>query len=253
MEHVKTNVQIQSLLLFNIIKYNFILFIYFISFYEVVDGICQIKPCETRNAKTSGNNPCGTDCVRIETDSMKCGRNCSDTNFYWNQTISYPNNNPPTGVCVIKPCDSRTDKGGNNYPCGNGCVKNEITGKCNESEKCNTIDGCVLVDNEYIHDPCINITPDENGICENPCIVRINYIHNSVCVVDSCASYDETSCINHYTTRCGLDIFNHCRNHPCNYFNLRFFLKFVILNITIIFFFLLFYDIVCVKMLMVVI
>jgi hypothetical protein len=44
----------------------------------------------------------------------------------------------------------------------------------------------------------------------------------SVCRVDKCFMYDEISCNEHYSIRCGLDSSHQCHTQNCSHFNVRF-------------------------------
>jgi hypothetical protein len=101
-----------------------------------------------------------------------------------------------------------------------------FSGNCSDYENsdyislCDGLDVCVVESGRCVINQCGSSIVDEDGNCNFPCIV--DDFNKSICVIDSCVDYNETSCINNYVNLCSMNMSeNICHTHRCPDLDLR--------------------------------
>jgi hypothetical protein len=100
-----------------------------------------------------------------------------------------------------------------------------FTGNCTDYNdeylnSCAVLDVCVVESDHCIANPCGTSLPNEDGICNYPCMLENP--GGSMCTVDPCVGYDEVSCLNSFSNLCHFNIsLNSCQTYRCPDLNLR--------------------------------
>jgi hypothetical protein len=139
--------------------------------------------------------------------------------------------------CVVKDCKDRIPDL-NSSEVSNPCrlpeddvecffiekVSKCFTGNCSDYNNdylnsCGVLDVCVVEADECIVNPCGTSLPNEDGICNYPCILEVD---GWVCMVDPCVGYDEVSCRNSFSNLCHFNkSHNSCQTYRCPDLDLR--------------------------------